>query len=162
MAEPQGPRRPSAPPPAVGTLLGSWTLTRAEELAGLRRATTEALRLRSSPWNGSAGDGLRADQLLLLILSELATNALKYGTQPITVSVHDQGDCWLVDVRDANWRTPPGHRPRDDGRAGGHGLRILDTATTAWGWYPGLDDGVKHVWAAVPRAGNGYSGSSPG
>lgn len=160
MAEPLGPRRPAPPPSAPGELLGTWTLTRAEELAGLRRSTTEALRPQRT--DGSGGDGLRDDQLLLLILSELATNALKYGSQPITASVHDQDDGWFVEVRDANWRTPPGRRPHDDARPGGHGLRILDTATTDWGWYPGPDAGVKRVWAVVPRTGNAYSGGSSG
>ncbi len=146
MADPHGPRPTATPPADAGPSLGSWTLTDAQELGALRRSATDALRLAPLA---------EAAQRLLLVLSELATNALKYGSQPVTVSLHAADGGWLLDVRDANWRTPPGHRARDDGRPGGYGLRILDTVTTAWGWYPGPHDGVKHVWAVVPAGGTG-------
>ncbi|WP_454085183.1 ATP-binding protein [Georgenia sp. Marseille-Q6866] len=144
MADPHGPRPTATPPADAGPSLGSWTLTDAHELSVLRRSATAVLRPEPAD---------EAARRLLLVLSELATNALKYGSQPVTVSLHSAAGGWLLDVRDGNWRTPPGHRARDDGRPGGYGLRILDTVTTAWGWYPGPDDGVKHVWAVVPAAG---------
>lgn len=146
MAEPHGPCPTATPPTDAGPSLGSWTLMDAQDLGAVRRSATAVLR--PSP-------GASVAQQLVLVLSELATNALKYGSQPVTVSLHAANGGWLLDVRDTNWRTPPGRRARDDGRPGGYGLRILDTVTTAWGWYPGPADGVKHVWAVVPAAGAG-------
>lgn len=144
MADPHGPRPTATPPADAGSPVGSWPLTGPEELGALRRSAT--LALRPEPREETA-------QRVLLVLSELATNALKYGSQPVTASLHAVDGGWLVDVQDANWRTPPGSRARDDQRPGGYGLRILDAVTTAWGWYPG--DGVKHVWAVLPAAGAG-------
>lgn len=146
MADPHGPRPTAVPPVDVGPSVGSWTLTDAQELGALRRCVTGILH--PEPCGEAA-------HLLLLVLTELATNALKYGSQPVAVSLHAADGGWLLDARDTNWRTPPGHRARGDGAPGGYGLRILDSVTTAWGWYSRPDDGVKHVWAIVPAAGAG-------
>lgn len=145
MVEPHGPCPPGSPPAAAGPVLASWPLTQAAELSGLRRSAAEVLVGRAVP----AGTPVREEQLLLLVLSELATNALLHGTGPVTVTLSSHGPSWLLDVRDRDARAAPAHRPRDDGRTGGHGLRILDRATTEWGWYRESDGEAKHVWALV-------------
>ncbi|MCM3660391.1 ATP-binding protein [Georgenia satyanarayanai] len=124
-------------------MLGSWPLTQPGELAGLRHSVTEVL-------DDGAGRSAREEQLLLLVMCELATNALRHGAGAGVVTLSQHGPSWLVDVRDRACDETPAHRPTDDGRAGGHGLRILDRATTEWGWYPEPGRGAKHVWALVP------------
>jgi len=143
MVEPYGPCPPAPSPEASGPVLGSWPFTRAAELAGLRRSVTEAV-------DDGAGPPAREEQLLLLVMCELATNAIRHGSGPGVVTLSQHGRSWLVDVRDRACGTTPAHRPTDDGRAGGHGLRILDRATTEWGWYPEPGREAKHVWAVVP------------
>ncbi len=143
MVEPYGPCPPVPSPEAAGPVLGSWPLTQAGELAGLRRSVAEIV-------DDGAGRPAREEQLLLLVLCELATNALRHGAGPGVVTLSEHGPSWLVDVRDRAGGQTPAHRPTDDGRAGGHGLRILARATTEWGWYPEPGRRAKHVWAVVP------------
>lgn len=142
---------PPTQPPLVSGLLRSWPLGQPAELAALRRAALTAARA----WRDGQGSehDAGADQVLALVISELATNALKYGTdsRTVTVTLYRAGDDWLVDVTDANAHTPPAQHPPDGGRAGRNGLLIIDRTTTAWGWYRDPDDaGLKHVWATVP------------
>lgn len=149
MAEPAGPCPPAPSPAATGPVLGSWPVTHAADLAELRRSAVEAVGSEQR----RVGTEVRDDELLLLVLCELATNALRHGSGPATVTLSSHGPGWLLDVRDRDGRATPAHRPRDDGRDGGHGLRILDRATTEWGWYPEPGRGAKHVWALVPAGG---------
>ena len=133
-------------PPLAGPSAGSWALTGAEQLGPLRRDVVRAVH---------EADGTPEDVAarVVLIVSELATNALKYGSGPVTVSVGRAEGCWLVGVRDGDGGTPPNVYPHEGGRIGGHGLTIVARLSSRWGWHrTGTDRGHKCVWALVPRA----------
>jgi two-component sensor histidine kinase len=77
-----------------------------------------------------------------LAASELVTNAVRYGTPGIIITVHD-GDGYLhVEVEDQG--TPFDPSPSDP-HGGGFGLRMISTLAEEWGQTE-TDYGVL-VWA---------------
>jgi anti-sigma regulatory factor (Ser/Thr protein kinase) len=89
-----------------------------------------------------------AIETAVLIVSELATNALTHGAGGFSVEVvvDDKSDEALISVRDAG-RGVPTPRPAVPGTPGGHGLNIVGALTAAWG-VERLPSG-KRVWARV-------------
>jgi anti-sigma regulatory factor (Ser/Thr protein kinase) len=82
---------------------------------------------------------------ILLVTSELVTNAYQHGVgrielrvrrsgEQIRIDVIDQGRAWAVKIRDAAVGV------------GGWGLRIVDQLTSDWG----VLEGRTHVWATLP------------
>ncbi|CAL9603182.1 hypothetical protein SUDANB58_05480 [Streptomyces sp. enrichment culture] len=59
-----------------------------------------------------------------LVVSELVTNAIKYGSGPVELSLTITDDCLSVTVRDGD-TTLPTPRPADPSRVGQHGLEIV-------------------------------------
>jgi anti-sigma regulatory factor (Ser/Thr protein kinase) len=59
-----------------------------------------------------------------LVVSELVTNAVKYGAGPVELVLARTGDLLSVTVRDGG-STLPVPRPADPGRVGQHGLEIV-------------------------------------
>ena len=84
----------------------------------------------------------------LLVLSELVTNAVLHGAEPIEVCVSRDGDLLRIEVSDGGPRTD-GVRPRsqDDRRPGGRGLHIVNSLAQRWGTTD--NDAGKTVWAEI-------------
>jgi anti-sigma regulatory factor (Ser/Thr protein kinase) len=111
---------------------------------------------------GAVGRWLdHADQRLVQdarnVVTELVSNAVRYGQPPITVTLVLDGDRCRVDVVDAGAR-PWARRWPDDG---GWGLRIIGRLAERWG----LDQARSHVWCELrarpaPFAGDGADDSS--
>jgi anti-sigma regulatory factor (Ser/Thr protein kinase) len=94
-------------------------------------------------------DEVRAD--VLLLVSELVTNGVKYGAggplrlqveahdpHRVRVEVVDQGDGFIPIARD---------RPKTE--AGGWGLHFVETLADDWG----VHEGSTHVWFEIDRRG---------
>lgn len=134
-----GVERTAAKPAMTG---GSWT--HATELAPVRASAAAArdfvgLHLREN------GLGALVDDVGLVV-SELATNAVKHAGTPFTVRLRGDGVCLLLTVRDSStavaFERPPGSTSTS-----GRGLAIVDQLSHDWG----VDhtDGVeKSVWAS--------------
>jgi anti-sigma regulatory factor (Ser/Thr protein kinase) len=79
----------------------------------------------------------------LLLVSELVTNAVKYGGEgPVEIIVHREDGRARFTVRDHGG---PGPLPeiREPGAAGGgHGLRLVDSISDRWG----VEHGSTIVW----------------
>jgi hypothetical protein len=92
-----------------------------------------------------ATHGYLARDALMLITSELVTNAVLYGSPPITVQLC----CHVTEVRltvgDTGTWHPEGQGPS---KGLGTGLRIVAGIAKEWGTTP-LADG-KEVWCRVP------------
>jgi anti-sigma regulatory factor (Ser/Thr protein kinase) len=90
----------------------------------------------------------RAD-VALLVLSELVTNAVLHGAEPIQASVSCDDDALRIEVFDGDRNTselgPVG--ARGGGQPGGRGLQIVASLSRSWG-ITTHDDG-KTVWAEV-------------
>ncbi|MER5432003.1 SpoIIE family protein phosphatase [Streptomyces sp. NPDC002588] len=85
---------------------------------------------------------------VLLVVSELVANAVRFATGPVTVRLIRAGDGLLCEVGDTGNGRPRLGRGRlldDDGR----GLHVVHGLTTRWGvrW----TDTGKVVWASVAR-----------
>jgi anti-sigma regulatory factor (Ser/Thr protein kinase) len=84
----------------------------------------------------------------LVVLSELVTNAVLHGAEPIEVCVSGVGDALRIEVSDGDAqsaRLVP--RAQQPGRPGGFGLHIVDALARRWGTEV-REDG-KTVWAEI-------------
>lgn len=69
--------------------------------------------------------------VLLVLVSELLTNALMHGEPPIMLSIGRSGQACRIEVADASG-TMPALRTRDVTR-GGHGLHLVNQLASSWG-----------------------------
>jgi anti-sigma regulatory factor (Ser/Thr protein kinase) len=88
---------------------------------------------------------------LLIVVSELVTNAFRYGKAPVVLHLTLEGDHLLVGVQDSEPSSLPTPKNAEDLEPTGRGLRLISAMTTHWGWNRALDQ--KVVWAKVPIAG---------
>lgn len=72
----------------------------------------------------------RASEAVHLVVSELITNAVKYGADPIELTLSLTDDAVTVTVRDGD-TTLPAPRPADPARVGQHGLEIVAALSQA-------------------------------
>jgi hypothetical protein len=85
---------------------------------------------------------------VLLMTSELVTNACLHGGGPRQVTVRAEGSRLRVEVADAN-REQPRLRPlTPPARPGGHGLRVVERLADRWGSTP-WPGGGKVVWFEI-------------
>jgi len=83
----------------------------------------------------------------LLVLSELATNALRHGLGEVVVRVElEHGGTLQLSVTDSGSELPA-LQPVDPTRVGGLGLRIVDELSARWG--VAAFPGGKTVWATL-------------
>ena len=94
---------------------------------------------------GQVPEGLAADAAL--VLSELATNALRHGLGEVVARASIDPDRAIqLSVTDSGDELPA-MLPVDPERIGGLGLRIVDQLASAWGVAP--FPGGKTVWATI-------------
>ncbi len=128
---------PASPPPARGGL--SWQLADVAELPRMR----EELR----HWNTVGGATDFRDRLLL-VLDEMASNALRHGGGQVEAAVRRTGDDFLVAVTDGAGGAPPTPAVDRDPAEGGLGLHLIAELSTAHGWW--VEGDAKTVWAVLP------------
>ena len=83
---------------------------------------------------------------LALAVSELVTNAIRHGGDPVTLTVRPTDDGVRVEVTDGSPELRPAVEP-DPYDTGRRGLRLVDAVCRAWGWHP--VDGGKCVWCQL-------------
>ena len=145
------PFRPSRPPSEC-VELRSWTLDQPIELSGLRRALHHELS-NGGPYGGEELDDV--PEKVVLVASELATNALRHGLRldeprrgcPVHMSLVRHGSLVTSAFTDPGSSVPvlryPG--PLD---TGGLGLHIVESLSLRWGWSALAPHG-KIVWAVL-------------
>lgn len=80
-----------------------------------------------------------------LLASELITNALRYGSGPITVLVTPGAGEVRVDVADESALSPTPRRATPDDE-GGRGLLIVQSLATSWGMESLPQGRGKSIW----------------
>jgi anti-sigma regulatory factor (Ser/Thr protein kinase) len=106
-----------------------------------RHAVTEVL----AGW----GCAESAQEDLLLVVSELVTNAVVHGAEPIVVTVVRAPERVRVEVTDGlSDASPHSNRAAPDAETG-RGLSVVTRLACAWGWRASPGRG-KTVWAEVP------------
>lgn len=124
---------------------------------------------RARRWARSrlAGSGIGADEalaeVLLLLISELVTNAVVHTGCPAVLSLRlpETGvpgadgagpaggpgtETVRVEVADGSTR-PPRRRYADGSESGGRGLELVDGLADRWGWRP--EGAGKSIWCEV-------------
>ncbi len=83
---------------------------------------------------------------VVLMVSELVTNAGLHADSEATVRLVDLGHCLRIEVSDSS-TTPIQLRPHQTGSEAGRGLRIVDALASRWGVDAAADG--KTVWFEV-------------
>jgi anti-sigma regulatory factor (Ser/Thr protein kinase) len=80
---------------------------------------------------------------VLLLATELVTNAFRHGAPPISLVVDDEGGRLRIEVEDAGAGRPT--REPSPGPGGGWGLLLVEQAADRWG----VLDGSTNVWFEI-------------
>jgi anti-sigma regulatory factor (Ser/Thr protein kinase) len=120
----------------------SQTLLHTPEAPGLARRYVTA---RSAAWPADLVD------LVVLLTSELVTNAVVHGLGPVQLVLREDGDCVRVEVGDGEPRLPDGPGTATERDVSGRGLLILDRLADRWGAHPSRTPPGKVVWFEVQR-----------
>ena len=131
------------PPPT--TELYAWVLDSASQLKILRASLYQKMKGEVLP------DGAELDEVpekVVLVATELATNALRHGLPPTTVRLGRSGDHFVLDVEDHDPDEIPEYAEGRSLGGGGLGLQMARQFSLEIGWYV-LGD-TKHVWAEFP------------
>jgi hypothetical protein len=136
----------TSPPPPQATELEQWVLETVEQLRELRASLRDALT-RHGLVQGEDLD--EVPHLVVLVATELATNALRHGRPPTIVTLLAADDLFLLDVADHDLSTVPGLGDIHPLDSGGRGLMLAESVSLAVGWY--ATDETKNIWASFPR-----------
>jgi two-component sensor histidine kinase len=97
-----------------------------------------ALALEDSRWNGD-------HDTVLLLASELVTNAVRHAATPFELTVSVNGRGVVVAVVDQDRRHPPRLCDPGPDDTHGRGLRIVEELSESWGTEAMAGD-AKRVW----------------
>lgn len=110
------------------------------ESAGMARA---AVRKTIADWN-------LAEPLddAVLIVSELVTNAFRYGAGPLVLHLTVKDGYLVLGVQDNEPASTPSPKDVPDTQPDGRGLKLISAIASQWGWDHA--NGQKIVWAQIP------------
>ena len=131
----------SVPYPSAAEIC-RWSLASFADLRVLRAELREAVAATAGPAAGDIGDQV------VVVATELATNALRHGLPPTEVRLLIERDRLIIDVADHDRAGEPRVEADRPLGKGGLGLQLTRTFATDVGWY--ATDIAKHVWASFP------------
>jgi serine/threonine-protein kinase RsbW len=129
-------------PPDRTTVVRCWTLDSYAQLKLLRAALYQALMGQPMPPGSELDD---VPEKMLLVATELATNALTHARPPTVVELRRTAETFILDVTDDDPTTRPRIAEAATTDAGGRGLWLARDLALDIGWY--AENDVKHVWA---------------
>lgn len=99
-----------------------------------------------------AEEGRSATDAVLLVASELITNAVRHGSGEVELRVVVEGDCIRLEVLDdGHSRVAVPNPPPSQSSLGGRGLMMVRDLSRRWG--SGFDArGRTMVWAELPAS----------
>lgn len=144
---------PAARPPQHYERVQEWTLESTRDMSRMRTEIA-ARAAGTGDWDPAVPEVL---DRLVLVCSELASNALIHARPPVCVGLETSPSRFLVDVSDDVLGTSPvlEHRPDD----GGLGLTLTSALASSSGWY--VSGGRKHVWATFIKRAVAPVGTTP-
>ena len=138
-------RLPTSPPPPDAELLHTWILNTSAELRDLRAALRQAISAHASTAISPLAD---IPERMVLVATELGTNAIRHGRPPTEVRLLHTGDQFVLDVADHDLSTVPQLVDTRPINAGGRGLMLAQSLSLTVGWY--ATEHTKHIWATFP------------
>ncbi|MBD5784802.1 ATP-binding protein [Cellulosimicrobium terreum] len=137
---------PTTRPSGHFGVVHEWSIESLDGLTTLRHELGEILGAE-----GGSDVGLgQTPEKLVLVASELATNALEHGRPPTEVQLRDDSTTWLLDVADHDHRTAPEYAGERVPGEGGLGLHLARVLSLEVGWY--TTGQTKNVWVTFPKA----------
>jgi hypothetical protein len=129
---------------------GGFTEIWHHELHSLAELVHLRSRLRTELTGGATVVHLEREhwsERMVLVVDELASNALRHGAPPAGATLSRSGDEWMIAVSDSAGDVPPQPAEgRDPGR-GGFGLYLVADLAQRHGWY--ADGPRKVLWALL-------------
>ncbi len=95
---------------------------------------------------------LDAVEVVTLLVSELATNAVLHARTAYAVVVSTDRNDLTVEVLDGSEVTPR-RRQNSSSAATGRGVALIDQLAGSWGTHPATNGFAKAVWFTMPVAG---------
>jgi two-component sensor histidine kinase len=138
------------PPPAEQGL--TWQLEHVSQLPRVRTQVRRHLAeaRTDEPDAEAAAEAADLDDNVVLVLDEMASNALRHGGGGVVARLAPRGrSSWLVEVCDEAPVAPPTPAVDRDPSQGGLGLHLIAEMSTAHGWH--AHGRAKSVWALLPR-----------
>ena len=136
----------SSSDPPVMIEIRRWVLDSPAQLRVLRASLYEAVTGRSFPSDATLQD---VPEKLVIVATELATNALRHGLTATIVRLGESGGFFVLDVADHDPSVVPEYTDERPPGAGGLGLQLARKLALDIGWY--VADNTKHVWAQFQR-----------
>lgn len=134
-------------PPPVSVEIQQWVIDSPGQLQMMRASLGAVLTGRPA----LAIVGNEVMQGVMIVATELMSNALKHGLSPRTVRVGYGEDYLVVDVVDHELSAGPRDVQDRPMERGGFGLRLVLELASDMGWCV-IGTG-KHVWATFPLLG---------
>ncbi|MCO1615995.1 ATP-binding protein [Micromonospora tulbaghiae] len=136
----------TSPPPPQASELEQWVLDSPEDLRGLRASLREALN-RHGLVQGEDLD--EVPHLVVLVATELASNALRHGRPPTIITLLATDDRFMLEVADHDVSTVPELTDISPTDSGGRGLFLAQSVSLDVGWY--ATEKTKNIWASFSR-----------
>ncbi|MFB7918595.1 ATP-binding protein [Streptomyces sp. NPDC056061] len=129
-----------------------WRTLSLRGVAGTVPTARDFARQALHAWGwlpASSADGRAAAEDVLLVVSELVTNACLHADGPEELRVSFAGKVLRVEVVDAGAGRPAPRTPHRAGRPGGHGMFIVQRLCLDWGVLRTPGRPGKTVWAEL-------------
>ncbi|MCK7625053.1 ATP-binding protein [Streptomyces sp. RS10V-4] len=97
----------------------------------------------------ASGDQRAAAEDVLLVVSELVTNACLHAEGPEELRLRCVAKVLRLEVSDRGAGSPAPRSPHRPGRPGGHGMFIVQRLCLDWGVVRNADGAGKTVWAEL-------------
>lgn len=135
----------SSAPPAPAMEMHRWRVAGGDQLRPLRADLDEALRSHELVDREVLDE---VSERMVLVATELASNALRHGLPPVVVRLLRADGYLIIDVADRNRDDVPRLADARQVQGGGRGLLIVRSLSAELCWY--ATDLAKHVWASFP------------
>ncbi|WP_028810775.1 ATP-binding protein [Streptomyces flavidovirens] len=147
-----GPESASHGPASAASAVGQARSLALSSASGIVPLARDFTRQALYDWGwlpASSADRRAAAEDVLLVVSELVTNACLHAEGPEELRVACDGKVLRLEVVDRGAGQPAPRTPHRAGRPGGHGMFIVERLCLDWGVERAPESAGKTVWAEL-------------